>query len=226
MNLTVQGPVSSGIIGASFTRLSLCLSMIDPPLNRDALRQQLRQCRRALSPSEQQQAANHLLKQLMKLPAFIRAQHLAVYLPSDGEIDTRLIIAKLWAMNKFTYLPVVHPNKPRSLWFVHFDEFTPLQKNRFGIEEPNPFTERRLPAQLLDVVLLPLVGFDRQGMRLGMGGGFYDKSFSFKQTAPKRKPHLIGLAHYQQEVEEIPCEPWDIPLTAIATSKEIILISN
>jgi 5-formyltetrahydrofolate cyclo-ligase len=86
-----------------------------------------------------------------------------------------------------------------------------------------------MSAQLLDVVLMPLVGFDRTGARLGMGGGFYDATFAFKQklsTGSKTstgKPALIGLAHACQQVESLATDTWDIPLFAIATDKEIIL---
>src|SRR5690606_41971617 len=92
-------------------------------------------------------------------------------------------------------LPVLRPDKTNQLWFVRFDPDTPLKPNRFGIAEPDPFQNHRLPAHLLDMVLLPLVGFDRSGARLGMGAGFYDYTFAFKQQKSKGKPYLFGLAH-------------------------------
>ncbi len=190
---------------------------------RSRLRQQLRAARRSLTPQQQRQASLGCLRQLMQLPRFVRSQHLALYLANDGELDPAPIARQLWNMNKHCYLPLLHPTRPRELWFVRFTPDTPLKPNRFGIGEPDPFKQHRLPARLLDVVLLPLVGFDRQGGRLGMGGGFYDKTFAFKQANPQGKPHLIGLAHSLQETPQLGLANWDIPLDGIATERELIL---
>src|SRR5687767_13746260 len=91
-----------------------------------------------------------------------------------------------------------------------------MRRNRFGIPEP---TGRRCAPQQLDLVLLPLVAFDRRGARLGMGGGFYDRTFAFLRVAGRRKPRLVGLAHHFQEVAQLPREPWDVPLAAIVTER-------
>lgn len=192
-------------------------------LSRADLRQQLRQRRKALTPAEQHQASAAVLRQLMKFPSFLRSQHIAIYLAGDAELNPAVIASKLWKMNKQCYLPVLHPTRPREMWFVHFSENTPLKTNRYGIGEPDPFQNHKLPANLLDIALLPLVGFDRQGNRLGMGGGFYDTTFAFKLNQPVRKPHLIGLAHHCQEVDSLAVEDWDVPLSAIATDKELII---
>lgn len=197
-------------------------SPIDPA-ERSQLRRELRARRHALTPMQQQQAAQGLLRQLMKQPLFMRSQHLALYLSADGEINPMPIAQQLWKMNKTCYLPVLHPTRPRELWFVRFDADTLLKPNRFGIGEPDPFHNHRLPANLLDIALLPLVGFDRTGARLGMGSAFYDMTFAFKQQKPKGKPYLIGLAHACQEVEKLVTADWDIPLHGIATDKEMIL---
>lgn len=191
-------------------------------LDRKALRQQLRAARRALSPQQQRQASLGCLRQLMQNPRFMRSQHLALYLANDGELDPAPIAQQLWKMNKFCYLPVLHPSRPRELWFVRFTPDSPLKPNRFGIGEPDPFKNHQLPAKLLDMVLLPLVGFDRAGGRLGMGGGYYDKTFAFKQAKPEGKPHLIGLAHSCQEMPALGLEEWDIPLSGVATERELI----
>lgn len=190
---------------------------------RKQLRDQLRARRRALSPMQQQQAALEALRQLMKQPVFMRSQYVAVYLAADGELDPAPIARQLWKMNKYCYLPVLHPHRPRELWFVRFEQGAPLKPNRFGIGEPDPFRYHQLPAKLLDVALLPLVGFDRSGARLGMGGGFYDYTFAFKQQKSKGRPYLIGLAHACQEVDHLAAADWDIPLYGIATDKEMIL---
>lgn len=189
---------------------------------RTQVRAALRARRRALSPMQQQQASLGALRQLMKLPIFLRSYHVAIYIAADGELDPLPIARQLWKMNKHCYLPVLHPHKPRQLWFVRYVADTPLTPNRFGIAEPDPFHNHKLPANLLDCALLPLVGFDRLGTRLGMGGGFYDTTFAFKQQKPKGRPYLIGLAHACQEVEKLAVTSWDIPLYGIASDKEMI----
>lgn len=195
-------------------------------ISRDALRKELRYRRNQLSAAEQHQAATNILKNLLKYPAFVRSQHVALYLASDGEVNPAVIASKLWQMKKHCYLPVLHPARPRQMWFVEFYEDTPLKVNRYGIGEPDPFRNHKLPAPLLDVVLMPLVGFDRAGNRLGMGGGFYDTTFAFKAGHAAGKPHLVGLAHSCQEVDRLPVEPWDIPLAAIATNQALIIPGN
>lgn len=195
-------------------------------LSRDDLRRQLRQRRRILTTVQQQQASTAALRNLMKHPRFIRSQHVALYLASDSELDPTVIATQLWKMNKHCYLPVLHPNRPREMWFIHFSADTPLKTNRYGIGEPDPFSNHKLPANLLDIVLLPLVGFDRAGARLGMGGGFYDTTFAFKLTQSSKKPWLIGLAHHCQEVDKLETEAWDVPLSAVVTDREIITLSG
>lgn len=97
--------------------------------------------------------------------------------------------------------------------------------NRFGIPEPRR-SQRRLPPWLLQLVLMPLVGFDKRGGRLGMGGGFYDTTFAFKHQKMGARPTLIGLAHACQEVESLPLAHWDVPLNAIATDKHCFSTSS
>jgi len=160
------------------------------------------------------------------VPQFMRARNVALYIANDGEIDPEPIIRQLWKMEKHCFLPVLRPDKRKDLWFVEYTPDALLTKNRFGIPEPDFRSQHRMSAQLLDVVLMPLVGFDRTGARLGMGGGFYDATFAFKQKKPSGKPALIGLAHACQQVDSLATDAWDIPLLAIATDKEIILTQN
>lgn len=187
------------------------------------LRLELRARRRALNPTQQTQASLFLLRHLMKVPQFMRARNVALYMANDGEIDPEPIARQLWKMEKHCFLPVLRPDKRKDLWFVEYTSNAQLTKNRFGIPEPDFRTQHKMSASLLDVVLMPLVGFDRSGARLGMGGGFYDTTFAFKQNKTANKPYLIGLAHHCQQVDSLATDAWDIPLFAIATDQEIIL---
>ncbi len=97
-----------------------------------------------------------------------------------------------------------------------------LRSNTFNIPEPNALRRRQIDPARLDMMLLPLVGFDRRGNRLGMGGGYYDRALAFKQRRnAANTPLLIGLAHHLQEVERLPIQHWDIPLDWVATDREI-----
>ncbi|WP_394182501.1 5-formyltetrahydrofolate cyclo-ligase [Marinomonas posidonica] len=192
--------------------------MIQPLLDRHSLRKTLRHARRQLTEHEQLQAANQLLEQALHSRWLDKVEHVALYLANDGEISPHLIREYCWQHKIKTYLPVV---KGEILRFAHYDQTTQWHNNRFGIAEP--VTETYQAHDALDIVFMPLVGFDQYGGRLGMGGGFYDKSFASKSI--EQKPLLIGLAHDCQQVERLPIEPWDVPLQAILSPKQCIDIN-
>jgi 5-formyltetrahydrofolate cyclo-ligase len=152
------------------------------------------------------------------MPLFRNSRRIAVYLPADGEVDTAAIIERAWAMGKQVYLPVLVPFLHNRLWFARYEAGTPLVRNRFGIAEPRVVHRRRIETHALDLVLAPLVGFDGEGNRLGMGGGFYDRSFGYLARRRRwRKPHLVGLAYDFQQLPRLPAQHWDVPLTAVVT---------
>lgn len=189
-------------------------------LSRLQLRRHLRAQRRALSPHAQRQAANGLYKQLAQHPLFRRAQQIALYLPNDGEIDPRPLLRAAQKRGKATYLPVLSPWPQSKMVFQRVRVGQPLRKNRFGIYEPHRNCKQQRKAWALDLVLLPLVGFDRHGARLGMGGGFYDRSLAYLSLRKNwHKPTLLGLAHECQLVERLTMASWDVPLQGTVTDK-------
>ncbi len=124
------------------------------------------------------------------------------------------------------FLPIVIINTelahPNSLQFARYDMQTRFKTSKFGIDEPDFEAGQVIGADQLDLVLMPLVGFDRQGNRIGMGGGYYDSTFSFKNASNMvQSPQLVGLAHAAQQVDHIDSEPWDIPLSAVITDTHI-----
>lgn len=151
----------------------------------------------------------------MQLNVLASSEHIALYLANDGELDTYPLIQALWQLGKIVYLPVVHPFAAGYLLFVRYDKDTLLYPNKFGIPEPLAECHRLLPVNQLDIVFTPLVAFDNRGNRLGMGGGFYDRTLS--QLPPDSHYKIIGLAHSCQQVEALPIEAWDIPLKQIIT---------
>ncbi len=188
-------------------------------ITRDSIRQQIRLKRKQITNQQQQQAAQQLVQQLTKLPEVINAQHIGIYLSNDGELETRLFIQWCWQQNKQTYLPVLHPFSKGHLLFFYYNQATAMQHNKFGIAEPKLDLTNLCLLTNLDLLFMPLVAFDNKGNRLGMGGGFYDRTLS---THQQNKPLLIGLAHDCQQVKQIPAEHWDIPLNKIVTPRNII----
>ena len=188
-------------------------------LSRTELRKHLRRKRRSLSFEQQQQASEQLALNLLKHPDLHRARHIGIYLANDGEIDPHLYIHLARRKGIHFYLPILHPVYPGKLVFSPYFDGIRLSANRFGIPEPPFPRSRRRPAWALDAVLFPLVGFDENGGRLGMGGGFYDRTFAFSRIRPGMAPKLIGLAHDFQKVKELPIEPWDVPLHGVVTDK-------
>ncbi|TVZ37518.1 5-formyltetrahydrofolate cyclo-ligase [Alteromonadaceae bacterium 2753L.S.0a.02] len=185
-------------------------------MSKSLLRAEIRKARRALSPQQQKSAAIQLGKIVCAKALYHRAQHIALYIANDGEISPHEILSHARRHGKHCYLPALAGKT------LHFREYPPggtLTENRFGIPEPIERYATVEPEQL-DLVLLPLVAFDAQGNRLGMGGGFYDRTFSFKLQQPSTKPTLIGLAHALQQQSELSRDNWDIPLNAIATEAQ------
>lgn len=189
-------------------------------LSRPALRRKLRHARRQLTPAQQRLAARRLYRQLAQHPLFRRAQHIALYLPNDGEIDPRLLLQAAQRRGKATYLPVLNPWPRMRMVFQRIEPGEQLRRNRFGILEPVIRTARQRRVWALDLLLMPLVGFDGKGGRLGMGGGFYDRSLAYRAMRKKsHKPTLLGLAHECQRVDRLPLESWDVALQATVTDQ-------
>jgi 5-formyltetrahydrofolate cyclo-ligase len=195
--------------------------MTEPALlPRPQLRRMLRKARRALTPTQQRQAARGLYKQLAQHPLFRRAKHISLYLPTDGEIDPRVLLRAAQRRGKATYLPVLSAWPRTKMVFQRIRPGEKLKPNRFRILEPRHNLARQRKVWALDLVLLPLVGFDDVGGRLGMGGGFYDRSLAYLARRKNwRKPTLLGLAHECQKVERLAQASWDVPLLGTVTDK-------
>lgn len=201
------------------------------------LRQQLRAQRRDLEPHQQERLSAEIVGHLARHRLFRAARHIACYLPNDGEVDIRPLMTQAWVMGKTVYLPVLSEIHRNHLHFLPYRAEDELVANRFGIPEPrlslHKGVSRKMisPAQL-DLVLTPLVGFDALGNRLGMGGGFYDRTFAFLHRRRYwRKPHLLGVAYGFQQVDGevdggLPRQPWDVPLKAIVTEAGVRMFAD
>lgn len=181
---------------------------------RSQLRKEIRQRRNALSITEQFNAETALTARLSIHSEILQAKRIAIYLSNDGELSTANFIDWCWQNEKDVYLPVVHPFSKGNLLFLHYQQDTKLVSNQYGILEPQLDVTMVCPLDQLDIICTPLVAFDNSGARLGMGGGFYDRSLAHWQQT---KLYPIGLAHDCQLVESVPIESWDIPLPEIIT---------
>lgn len=189
-------------------------------LDTHSLRQQLQCQRQALSDAEQRQAAFLVTQRILNWPVYQAALRVASYWPCRGELDPLPILEHAWNMGKMVYLPIMVNDPPQSLQFAPYQLGVPLQRNRFNIPEPDsPITEWLAPQQL-DLVITPLVAFDLAGTRLGMGGGFYDRSFNFllNDDHTPQRPYLLGLGYeFQKTADLLVREAWDVPLDAAVT---------
>lgn len=185
---------------------------------RQDIRQTIRQRRLSLTPAEQEIFAVQAAERMLAFEPVIRAQTVALFLSFDGELNTTPLIKALWQAGKEVYLPVLHPFSPGNLLFLRYTPQSNLVTNRLKILEPKLDVRDVLPLNKLDVLIAPLVAFDANGQRLGMGGGFYDRTLQHWQ---QHGLYPVGLAHDCQLVDILPVEQWDIPLPAVVTPSRL-----
>ncbi len=178
-------------------------------------RQRLLAQRRALTPDQMHQAARRVAARVWRLPVLARSRRLALYLPVSGELDCTPVISAAWRRGREVFLPVMAGT---GLRFAPFAPDSQLLCNRFGIPEPACSADEWRSAREMDVILAPLVGFDANGYRLGMGGGYYDRTLAFLALrANFRRPHFIGLAYAFQQIGAVPHHEHDVQLEAVVT---------
>ncbi len=192
--------------------------------NKDQSAAEIRKLKRAqrllLSDNIQHQHSQALRQNTVRHKTYHNSQRVAFYLANDGEIDPYLIIEHARFMGKDIYLPVLSPIK-NSLYFAPYEADGNLRLNRFKIPEPVCHPSKWKTARQLDLIFLPLVAFDIYGNRMGMGGGFYDRTLAYlHHRRCWKKPALVGLAHEIQKVSRLHRQSWDIPLSTIITEHQ------
>lgn len=184
--------------------------------DKDALRSQLRAKRGTLAPAERSAHGQDAAQILSRSRHWQEASRVAVYMAADGELDPVSLVRLARAQGKSVYLPALSQNQ--TLRFLHWEEDAEMVLNRYGIPEPIASAPAAALSEL-DLVCLPLVAWSRDGTRLGMGGGFYDKTLA----GNPRRGLLVGLAYNFQEQAQLPRDPWDVALDLVVT--ESVLIS-
>lgn len=177
--------------------------------------------REALSPRERMAAADALATQLQSLPETITDQRVAGYWAVRGELSLHRLLAQLHARGQRYHLPVLTDES--ALRFAPWKSGDPVHPNRFGIPEPSVRANTPLAPEQIELVLVPLLAFDRSGNRLGSGAGYYDRSFAFlRQGERPREPLLVGIGYAFQEVPALEREAWDVALDFVCTERELI----
>ena len=172
-----------------------------------AMRRSARAARAAMHPEQRASASAKIADTVVRSPWFRRSRYIGCYLPMPDEVDTWPLIGRAWRMKKRIFVPVIEKK-----FVMRFRELTAdsdLRVNKFGIFEPE--CGASIETRALDIVITPVVAFDKKHHRLGMGGGYYDRAFSFlKDRKQLFHPKLIGVAFSCQQVEKIVPNPWDI----------------
>ena len=182
------------------------------------VRQRMRAARKALHERDVLAASFAITQTLCRMPPLRRATTVALYLPAFNEVDCTLLSQRLEMRGKLVYAPILRKNR---LVFAPAGQSRNYTENQFGIPEPVHRRHELRDARQLDVIITPLVAFDRQCNRVGMGGGYYDRTLAFrKHRGHWRRPLTIGVAYSFQRVDSIAAEPWDIPLDVVITEKE------
>ena len=184
--------------------------------SKSILRATLRKSRENISEANKKKFSEELVTQFNTL-SLASPKNIALYLSIPEEISTYPLIEHLLIKGHKVYVPVLHPHLKRTMWFQECNADTKTCLNKYNMLEPIFSQENILAPWELDLVLLPLVGFDEQGKRLGMGGGFYDNTF--KYTKEHNTANFIGLGYECQKVASCPQEPWDLSLDAVITPK-------
>ncbi|MDP0588784.1 MAG: 5-formyltetrahydrofolate cyclo-ligase [Candidatus Endonucleobacter bathymodioli] len=191
-------------------------------MDQKGLRAKLRRRRKSLSDKQQLLAQKQLSTLVSLLPEFLASIHIALYFAQDGEINPMDIAKIAWSQGKTCYLPILDKNRNGYMYFLPYKPDMEMQNNKYGIPEPVLPDSCIRRAEDLDLVLVPLTGFDEEGRRMGMGGGYYDRTFAFKKKIHiQHKPLLMGIAHECQKVEVLSVNTWDLQLAGVATDQKI-----
>ncbi|MDA0706336.1 MAG: 5-formyltetrahydrofolate cyclo-ligase [Proteobacteria bacterium] len=181
------------------------------------IRQSALKARRAMSAESRNFASAKICSKLVRSHEFFAAKSIACYLPMPDEVDPCRIIERAWRAKKRIFCPVTENDG--KMFYRRLERDSTLKRNQFGLWEP--VDGEIIAARQLDLVITPLVAFDADNNRIGMGGGYFDRYFAFQKRAPRwLRPKLIGLAFDCQKFEKIASNPWDIRLYAVVSASD------
>lgn len=194
---------------------------------RAELRAHMRRLRRSLSPQTQYRAALSVAHRLLRLALLKPGARIGVYLALPGELNLQPFFDRAWRRGCRLFVPHITHVRRRRMAFYPLTPASQLREGQWNIPQlRDPHRLHYVDSNTLDAVLVPTVAFDRQGHRLGMGGGFYDRHFARRRYAPRWRPHLIGIAYACQEVAALNAQPHDVHLELIVTEHAVIRASR
>ncbi len=187
-------------------------------MSRKKLRQQIRAARRAVAPTERAASSQLICDRIADLEEFNSAQTVAGFLAFDGEADPLALMKLASTQGQQVYVPTIIA-KGQPLMFVPWSAGCEMKKNGFGILEPNVPKTQWVAGEQLELVITPLVAFDESCHRIGVGGGFYDRTFEFLNQTDRdsETTHMVGFAFELQRLETIDAKAWDVHLNGVAT---------
>ena len=194
-----------------------------PNQNPKEIRATIRESRQAVPPPYARQAAAKFVELLVEFDWYKNANRIAAYLPFNGEADPLPLMDRALIDGKQIFVPVI-VSKAEPLRFDAWTQETKVTENKFHIREPNASEASITPAEL-DLVITPLVAFDQQRNRLGVGGGYYDRTFAFLNdvATADRQPLMVGLGYELQRIKKIDSQSHDVKLDAVVTESGILL---
>ena len=180
-------------------------------MHKTQIRKHISYKKKCLTQTEISSSPQNFWIQLSKHNAFIASTHIAFYYPFKNELDVMLALRHAIQAGKKCYLPYIE-NSSNTLKFIYFDDDTSLTQGPYGITYPTVTSSSLfIAANALELVIMPVVAIDKYNNRVGMGKGYYDKTFSFKKVS-NNKPILIAACYEFQLIPNIAPDPWDIQL--------------
>lgn len=217
LNPWVQDSDLDGASGAPYS-----MPNTTPNPEKIVLRRQLRAARRAVPAMVRRQAGRQVERLALRHRLLAHKRRCGFYIPARDELDCLPLLNRALWLKAQCWLPIVPRRGQRKLWFSRLGKGPHWALNRFGIPEFG-HAHRKVRATALDLLFMPLLGFDARGYRMGMGGGYYDASLAFLATRRRwRRPRLIGVAFEAQAVPYLPEDPWDIPLDGVVTERRYL----
>ncbi|BDH62166.1 5-formyltetrahydrofolate cyclo-ligase [Lysinibacillus sp. PLM2] len=188
-------------------------------MEKKALRNKIRQLLSEMNDLDYYRYSEIIADKLRNEGAIINAKTVALTISNKPEVDTYLIIEKMWGLNKRVVVPKCNPEN-RSMQFYEINHFSQLEKVYMDLLEPIPNETLSVEADDIDVIIVPGIVYDLKGYRIGYGGGYYDRYIV------NYKGKLISIAFDTQIVDKVPKESHDRPVDMIITQTKIINCSN
>lgn len=196
-----------------------------PGSDKSTLRKQLRVARSRLSPMQRRHAVAAFTRNVIRSGLLLRYRRIGFYASMPNELDLWPLINAALRLRRQCYLPVVPKGRGKRMHFTQLHAANTWYLNRYRI--PELAAPHRYSARSLDLVFVPLLGFDLSGNRLGMGGGYYDATLAFlHHRRVWRKPILAGAAFECQKLTCLPCDDWDQPLDLVLTEAALYRFSR